>query len=73
MLIGEGLYFKSGISKKSPKEYKYYTNQIIEYSKMIGNTTFRNLPFDFDPPTSAIIQLMDVVCNLNHIIDIDYS
>jgi hypothetical protein len=73
VLIGEGLYLQLKLSKDAPKEYLYYTNQLEDQSKKIGNTRFVFLPFDFDPSTSLIIQLMDVLSNYHKIAHIDLT
>jgi len=71
VLIADGLYYRLKLSKIIAKEYLYYTNQIDEQSKKIGNARFIFLPFDFDPSTSSIIQLMDVLHSFHKIVNID--
>lgn len=73
VLIGDGLYYRLKLSKVIAKEYLYYTNQIGEQSKKIGNARFVFLPFHFDPSTSSIIQLIDVLCGFHKITNIDLS
>ncbi len=73
VLIGDGFYFQLKLSKVAPKEYLYYTNQLIERSKKIGNTRFISLPFHFDPSTSSLIQLMDLLCNFHSIFNINFT
>jgi len=73
VLIGEGLYYRLKLSKVIAKEYLYYTNQIDVKSKKVGNARFINLPFDFDPATSFIIQLMDILHNFHKIVNIDLN
>lgn len=73
VLIGEGLYLQLKLSKATPKEYLYYTNQLEDQSRKIGNTRFLFLPFDFDPSTSSVIQLIDVLSNYPKIADIDLT
>ena len=72
-LVGDGLYYRLKLSKVIAKEYLYYTNQIDEQSKKIGNARFNFLPLDFDPTTSSIIQLMDVLCGFHKITNIDLN
>lgn len=73
VLIGEGLYFQLKLKKVAPSEFHYYTNQIAEQSKKVGNTRFTSLPFYFDPSTSSIIELMDVLSGFHMITDIDLT
>jgi len=63
VLTGVGLYFKLKLLNTAPKKYHYYTNQMVELSKRIGNTRFTYLPIDFDPSSSAIIQLLNILSN----------
>jgi hypothetical protein len=73
VLIGDGLYYRLKLSNVMAKEYLYYTNQIDEQSKKVGNARFIYLPFDFDPSTSTIIQLMDILRNFHKIVNIDLN
>jgi hypothetical protein len=70
-LVGDGLYYRLKLSKVIAKEYLYYTNRIDELSKKIGNARFLFLPFDFDPTTTSIIQLMDILCGFHKIANLD--
>lgn len=72
-LIGDELYYRLKLSKVIANEYLYYTNQIDELSKKIGNARFLFLPFDFDPSTTSIIQLMDVLHGFHKIKNIDLN
>lgn len=73
VLIGDGLYYQLKLSKVIAKDYLYYTNQLEEQSKKIGNARFIYLPFVFDPSPSSIIQLMDVLHGFDKITNIDLN
>ncbi|QLY39847.1 hypothetical protein HF295_02815 [Hujiaoplasma nucleasis] len=73
VLIGDRLYYRLKLSNVMAKEFLYYTNQIDERSKKVGNARFIYLPFDFDPSTSTIIQLMDILRNFHKIVNIDLN